>query len=76
MDNVVRLPQVQQVTGAKRSTIYKWIAQGLFPRPIKVGMRSVGWLESEVEQWLAVRIADSRPAISMANFLTSAKVSV
>jgi prophage regulatory protein len=58
-NNILRLPQVLQRTGLARSTIYQHIAEGIFPRPISLGLRAVGWLESDLEEWVAKRIADS-----------------
>lgn len=49
---VLRRPQVEAATGLGRSTIYEMIARGEFPTPIKLGARAVGWIESEIEQWL------------------------
>lgn len=57
---ILRRPQVEQVTGLKRSTIYAWISQGLFPRPISLGGRAVGWLASDIDAWLVCRIEQSR----------------
>jgi prophage regulatory protein len=57
---VLRLPQVCAATGLGRSFIYQLQAQNRFPKRIKIGVRAVGWLESEVQQWLTERIAQSR----------------
>ena len=57
---ILRLPQVRQRVGLSRSTIYALAAKGAFPAPIKIGSRAAGWLASEVDQWLAERIAASR----------------
>lgn len=57
---ILRLPAVKQRTGLSRSTIYLRVAQGTFPSPISLGARAVGWVESEVEEWLARQIAQSR----------------
>lgn len=57
---ILRRVEVQARTGLARSTIYASIAAGNFPRPVKLGARSVGWLDSEVDQWLAERVAASR----------------
>ena len=54
---VLRLNSVRERTGLSRSTIYQRIQEGKFPKPIRLGMRAVGWLESEVEAWLQQRIA-------------------
>jgi prophage regulatory protein len=40
--------------------IYQMQAEGRFPQRIKLGQRAVGWLESEVRDWLATRIETSR----------------
>lgn len=57
---ILRLPALKARTGLSRSTIYLLIAQGSFPRQIKLGARSVGWLEEEVERWIQERIQQSR----------------
>ena len=57
---VLRLPQVCLATGLGRSFIYQLQAQNRFPKRIKIGVRAVGWLENEVQEWLAGRIAQSR----------------
>jgi prophage regulatory protein len=57
---ILRLKEVCRVTGLGRSCIYQLQAEKRFPRRIKIGLRAVGWLEDEVQKWLADRIADSR----------------
>ena len=59
-DSILRLPAVKTRTGLSRSTIYLRVSQGTFPRPVSLGGRAVGWLESEIQSWLAERIAASR----------------
>ncbi len=56
----LRLPEVLSRTGLSRSTIYVRLDQGRFPRPVSLGARAVGWLESEVDEWIRERIAASR----------------
>jgi len=51
--NILRRKQVEARTGLSRSTIYIRIQEGTFPRPINIGVRAVGWLEHEIDQWLA-----------------------
>ena len=53
----VRLPEVMARTGLSRSTIHVWMAEGRFPKPVPLGSRSVGWIESELEKWVRGRIA-------------------
>ena len=57
---ILRLAQVREVTGLGRSCIYQLQAQKEFPQRIKIGARAVGWIESEVQQWVAKRIFQSR----------------
>ena len=53
---IVRLKEVQRMTGLSRSTIYAQIAEGRFPKPVKLtGARSVGWHESAVIRWIETR---------------------
>jgi len=59
-ERALRLRQVCQLTGLGRSMIYQMQAEGRFPQRIKLGERAVGWLESEVREWLATRVATSR----------------
>ncbi|MXW67663.1 MAG: AlpA family transcriptional regulator [Gemmatimonadales bacterium] len=56
----LRLPEVMARTGLSRSTIYVRLAAGRFPRPVALGGRAVGWIEAEIEEWVAERIAESR----------------
>jgi prophage regulatory protein len=60
MHTILRLPDVKRSTGLSRSTIYLRITQGAFPKPISLGGRAVGWLETEIQQWLQRRIDASR----------------
>jgi prophage regulatory protein len=54
--SILRRKQVEKRTGLSRSTIYLRIQEGTFPKPINLGARAVGWIESEIEAWLAVRL--------------------
>ena len=54
---ILRLPAVKAQSGAARSTIYLRIQQGLWPKPVKLGPRSVGWPASEVSALNAARIS-------------------
>ena len=55
-----RLRDVTRITGKSRSEIYEDIARGDFPKPIKLsaGGRSVAWLERDLAQWQAERVAE------------------
>lgn len=55
---ILRLKEVIEKTGLARSTIYKYVDAGTFPEPIPLGGRSVGWVDSEVHEWIAVKIEE------------------
>ncbi len=55
---LVRLKEVIDCTGLGRSTIYKYIAEGTFPKPVSLGDRCVGWVESEVHDWILAKIQE------------------
>lgn len=57
---LIRLPQVKQRTGLSRSTIYALIKKGQFKPPINLGARAVGWLESDVSEFIENRVKASR----------------
>lgn len=53
-----RRPKVEEKTGLKRSAIYAAMADRKFPRPVRLGENSVGWVAAEVEAWIKARITD------------------
>ncbi|WP_338213393.1 AlpA family transcriptional regulator [Halopseudomonas aestusnigri] len=53
---ILRLKAVLARTGLSRATIYRYMNLNEFPQAIKLGLRSVGWAEHEVEAWLQERI--------------------
>ena len=55
---IIRLKAVIDATGLGRSTVYKYVGEGTFPKPIPLGERCVGWLESEVHDWILARIEE------------------
>ena len=59
-NSILRLPAVKARTGLSRSTIYLRVGQGTFPEPISLGARAVGWIEREVEEYVAKLIERSR----------------
>jgi prophage regulatory protein len=56
-DGFADLKRVLEQTSLSRSTIYREIAGGRFPRPHRLSLGRVGWLRSEVEAWMAARAA-------------------
>lgn len=53
--NILRRPKVEHKTGLGKSSIYRLIQLGKFPKPLKLTDQSVGWLESEIDQWIDER---------------------
>lgn len=54
---LLRLPEVKARTGCSRSEVYRRIAIGTFPAPVKLGDRATAWPEHEVQAWCEARIA-------------------
>ena len=59
-EKFLRLTEVQRRIPYSRSTIYLKVSRGEFPQPINLGARAVGWLESDIDEWIAQRIDKSR----------------
>ena len=57
---ILRLPEVKSKTGLSRSSIYVRMSKGEFPQSISLGERAVGWVESDIELWVADCIATSK----------------
>jgi prophage regulatory protein len=53
--SIIKLPEVVRKTGLSRSSVYSYIRQGIFPKPVPLGPRAVGWVASEFEHWLGER---------------------
>ncbi len=60
IDPVLRWPEVAKIIPISRSHAHALASQDKFPRPIKLGPRASGWLQSEIQQWMDERIAASR----------------
>ena len=56
MYKVLRLKIVIEKTGLAKSTVYKKISEGEFPKQFSLGGKAVGWLESDIEEWIKSRI--------------------
>lgn len=57
---ILRRKQVEMRTGLSRSTIYQRVTLGTFPSPIRLGPKAVGWIEAEIEAWIAKCLAETR----------------
>ena len=56
--NILRRAAVQKATGLSRSTIYLLMSAAAFPKPVKLGKRSVGWFEGDIIEWQAAKRAE------------------
>jgi prophage regulatory protein len=54
----MRLNDVRQATGLSRSSIYAYIRNNTFPKPLNLGTRAVGWLQCEINEWIEQRTAN------------------
>lgn len=57
-NQVIRLPEVLNMVGLKRASVYVLMKEGNFPRPIKLGMYANGWLVAELQSWINERIRE------------------
>jgi len=53
---IIRAAKVRQKTGLAISSIYALMAQGKFPASVQLSLKSVGWVDSEIDEWIAERI--------------------
>ena len=49
---LIRLPEVQHRVGLGRSTIYRWMSEGKFPKPVQLGGYAVAWGEEDIIAWV------------------------
>ena len=59
----LRRSQVEAITGLSRSTIYAKMQADEFPRQIKLSIKTVAWIESEIQDWLNARIVEARGGV-------------
>ena len=62
---LIRRKEVQDKTGLGASSIYAMMKLGKFPKCLNLSERRVAWLESDIDQWIAERIASHKAAIAM-----------
>ncbi|MGV2842161.1 AlpA family transcriptional regulator [Vibrio cyclitrophicus] len=55
---LIKLKEVMTLTSLARSTIYKYMSEGQFPKAVSLGCRSVAWVEEEVTDWVLDRIGE------------------
>lgn len=57
---LIRMSETMRRTGYGKAWIYRLIGDGRFPKPVKIGSRSIAFVESEIDEWIDQRIAESR----------------
>ncbi|EAR7757605.1 helix-turn-helix transcriptional regulator [Citrobacter freundii] len=57
---LIRLPEVLERTGYGKAWIYRLINEGKFPAPVKIGVRAIAFIESEIDDWIQSVIETSR----------------
>ena len=68
---IIRRGEVLRRCGFKKTTLYTAMAEGRFPKAVHLGVRAVGWLSHEIDEWIALRVAESRlPARPVASART------
>lgn len=54
-DRLLRREEVERRCCLGRATIYRWMRTGKFPTPIRIGPRTVRWVQREIDEWIAAR---------------------
>jgi prophage regulatory protein len=57
---IVRMKELSQMIGASEWTIRRWRQKGMFPAPVQLGERNIGWLVGDIRQWLEERKGGDR----------------
>jgi prophage regulatory protein len=52
---IIRFPELIELIGLSRARIYQLMADDLFPKPIKLSVRAVGWKQADIQKWLDER---------------------
>jgi prophage regulatory protein len=58
LQKIIRLADLPNFTGLRRTQIYALVTAGRFPKPVRLSTRRLAWLEAEVAEWQAARIAE------------------
>lgn len=62
--SLIRFAEVQKRTGYSKAWLYRLMSQQRFPTAIKIGARSIAFIESEIDEWINQRIAESRGEVA------------
>ncbi|MGP2516984.1 helix-turn-helix transcriptional regulator [Yersinia sp. 2545 StPb PI] len=62
--SLIRFHEVQKRTGYSKAWLYRLMNQNRFSQSIKIGTRSIAFVESEIDEWINQRIAESRKEVA------------
>lgn len=62
--SLIRFAEVQKRTGYSKAWLYRLMSEQRFPTAIKIGSRSIAFIESEIDEWINKRITDSRGEVA------------
>jgi prophage regulatory protein len=68
---LIKLPEVIEITTLSRASIYRLIADGKFPKQVKLSTRACAWVEQEVLEWLNDRINGRHSSANQQKFIPS-----
>jgi len=60
MKRFIRITDVMEMTGIAKSTIWLWVKEDKFPKPIKLSPRITVWDQLEIEEWILEKFKESR----------------
>lgn len=63
-NSLIRFPEVQLRTGYSKAWIYRLLKESRFPQSVKIGSRAIASVESEIDEWINQRIAESRGEVA------------
>lgn len=58
MDRIIPISEMETLVSRDYKTLWVWYRKGLFPMPVKVSGRAIGWTESSYQQWLSESLAE------------------
>ena len=68
---IIKLPEVIEITTLSRASIYRLIADGDFPKQVKLSTRACAWVEQDVLDWLNDRINNWHSSANQQKFIPS-----
>lgn len=63
-NSLIRFTEVQRRTGYSKAWIYRLLKEKRFPASVKIGTRAIAFVESEIDEWINQRIAESRGEVA------------